>query len=93
MNLDSASIDNDHAAQEYMRTVYSVNVPVADRYRLENSYRQQKMHFCALHLSAINDTLETYQLATSMTTQLQMSAPCSKWAFHFHLPHALNPFI
>ncbi|HBV5281546.1 TPA: AAA family ATPase, partial [Klebsiella pneumoniae] len=45
----------------YTRTVYSVNVPVADRYRLENSYRQQKMHFCTRHLSAINDTLETYQ--------------------------------
>ena len=44
--LDSARIDNEHAAQEYTRTVYSVNVPVADRYRLENSYRQQKMHFC-----------------------------------------------
>nr|WP_172693840.1 ATP-dependent endonuclease [Escherichia coli]AXF37781.1 putative ATP-dependent endonuclease of the OLD family [Escherichia coli] len=59
--LDSARIDNEHAAQEYTRTVYSVNVPVADRYRLENSYRQQKMHFCTRHLSAINDTLETYQ--------------------------------
>ncbi|WP_285666196.1 ATP-dependent nuclease, partial [Escherichia coli] len=59
--LDSARIDNEHAAQEYTRTVYSVNVPVADRYRLENSYRQQKMHFCARHLSAINDTLKTYQ--------------------------------
>lgn len=59
--LDSARIDNEHAAQEYTRTVYSVNVPVADRYRLENSYRQQKMQFCARHLSAINDTLETYQ--------------------------------
>ena len=56
--LDSARIDNEHAAQEYTRTVYSVNVPVADRYRLENSYRQQKMHFCARHLSAINDTLK-----------------------------------
>ncbi|MCV5198068.1 ATP-dependent endonuclease, partial [Escherichia coli] len=53
--------DNEHAAQEYTRTVYSVNVPVADRYRLENSYRQQKMHFCTRHLSAINDPLETYQ--------------------------------
>lgn len=31
--LDSARIDNEHAAQEYTRTVYSVNVPVADRYR------------------------------------------------------------
>ncbi|HIG8735328.1 TPA: ATP-dependent nuclease, partial [Klebsiella pneumoniae] len=59
--LDSARIDNEHAAQEYTRTVYSVNVPVADRYRLENSYRQQKMNFCTRHLSAINDTLETYQ--------------------------------
>lgn len=26
--LDSARIDNEHAAQEYTRTVYSVNVPV-----------------------------------------------------------------
>ncbi len=30
--LDSARIDNEHAAQEYTRTVYSVNVPVDDRY-------------------------------------------------------------
>lgn len=59
--LDSARIDSDHAAQEYTRTVYSVNVPVADRYRLENSYRQQKNIFCDQHLSAVNGALETYQ--------------------------------
>ena len=59
--LDSARIDNDHAAQEYTRTVYSVNVPVANRYRLENSYRQQKTRFCAEHLSVVNASLESYQ--------------------------------
>lgn len=47
--LDSARIDSDHAAQEYTRSVYSVNVPVAERYRLENSYRQQKNDFCEQH--------------------------------------------
>lgn len=34
--LDSARIDTDHAAQEYTRTLYNVNVPVSNRYRLEN---------------------------------------------------------
>lgn len=43
--LDSARIDTDHAAQEYTRTLYNVNVAVSDRSRLENSWRQQKNHF------------------------------------------------
>ncbi len=37
MLLDSARIDSDPAAQEYTGTLYSVNVPVAERYRLENT--------------------------------------------------------
>ncbi|MBW9429162.1 AAA family ATPase [Atlantibacter hermannii] len=72
--LDSARIDNDYAAQEYTRTVYNVNVPVADRYRLENSYRQQKMHFCAQHLSAVNNTLETYQFGVRSGTKSGLEA-------------------
>lgn len=59
--LDSARIDSDHAAQEYTRAVYSVNVPVASRYLLENSYRQQKNLFCEQNLSVVNDALENYQ--------------------------------
>lgn len=59
--LDSARIDSDHAAQEYTRAVYSVNVPVADRYRLENNWRHQKTIFREQHLSFVNDALESYQ--------------------------------
>lgn len=59
--LDSARIDTDHAAQEYTRTLYNVNVAVSDRYRLENSWRQQKDRFQEQHLSAINEEIETCQ--------------------------------
>lgn len=74
LRLDSARIDNDHAAQEYTRTVYSINVPVADRYRLENSYRQQKLYFCAQHLSAVKNTLETYQFGVRSGTKSGLEA-------------------
>lgn len=43
--LDSARIDTDHAAQEYICTLYNVNVAVSDRCRLENSWLQQKDRF------------------------------------------------
>jgi hypothetical protein len=59
--LDSARIDTDPAAQEYTRTLYNVNVAVSDRYRLENSWRQQKDRFQEQHLSAINEEIETCQ--------------------------------
>ncbi|HBV9302595.1 TPA: AAA family ATPase [Klebsiella pneumoniae] len=59
--LENARIDSDHAALDYTRTVYGVNVSVAERYRLENSYRQQKNLFCNQQLSAVNSTLEDYQ--------------------------------
>lgn len=72
--LESARIDNDHAAQEYTRTVYSVNVPVADRYRLENIYRQQKTLFCDQHLSAINDTLDVYQFGVRSGSKSSLEA-------------------
>ncbi len=62
MLLDSARIDSDHAAQEYTRTLFSVNVPVAERYRLENTWRQQKNLFHEEQLSAINEGFETCQL-------------------------------
>ncbi|WP_139353722.1 AAA family ATPase, partial [Escherichia coli] len=58
---EGAASYNGYAAHEYTGKVDNIILPVADRYRLENSYRQQKMHFCARHLSAINDTLKTYQ--------------------------------
>lgn len=72
--LDSARIDSDHAAQEYTRTVYSVNVPVAERYRLENSYRQQKNDFCEQHLSVVNDALENYQFSVRSGTRASLEA-------------------
>lgn len=59
--LDSARIDTDRAAQEYTRTLYNVNVAVSDRYRLENSWRQQKDRFQEQPLSAINEEIETCQ--------------------------------
>ena len=61
LKLDSARIDTDHAAQEYTRTLYNVNVAVSDRYPLENSWRQQKDRFQEQHLSAINQEIETCQ--------------------------------
>jgi len=61
--LDSARIDSDHAAQEYTRAVYGVSVPLADRYRLENTWRQQKNHFREQHLAGINGALDTYQFS------------------------------
>ncbi|MCW0346206.1 hypothetical protein NB703_004299 [Pantoea ananatis] len=45
MHLDSARIDSDHAAQEYTRTLFSINVPLAERYRPEGTWRQQKTFF------------------------------------------------
>ncbi len=45
MHLDSARIDSDHAAQEYTRTLFSINVPLAERYRPEDTWRQQKTFF------------------------------------------------
>lgn len=59
--LDSARIGIDYAAQEYTRTLSNVNVAVSDRYRLENSWRQQKDRFQEQHLSAINEEIETCQ--------------------------------
>lgn len=61
--LDSARIDSDHAAQEYIRAVYGVNVPLPDRYRLENTWRQQKNLFREQHLSGVNNGLEAYQFS------------------------------
>lgn len=63
MLLDSARIDSDHAASEYTRAVYGVNVPLADRYRLENTWRLQKNQFRDQHLSSINGALDTYQFS------------------------------
>ncbi|ADO08000.1 predicted ATP-dependent endonuclease of the OLD family (plasmid) [Pantoea vagans C9-1] len=57
--LDSARIDTDHAAQEYTRTLYNVKCRCLRRYRLENSWRQQKDRFQELHLSAIIEEIET----------------------------------
>lgn len=59
--LDSARIDTDHAAQEYTRTLYNVKCRCLRRYRLENSWRQQKDRFQELHLSAIIEEIETCQ--------------------------------
>ncbi len=59
--LDSARTDTDHAAQGYTHTLYNMNVAVSDRYRLENSWRQQKDRFQKQHLSAINEEIETCQ--------------------------------
>lgn len=63
MLLDSARIDSDHAAQEYTRAVFGVSVSLADRYRLENTWRQQKNHFREQHLASINGELDTYQFS------------------------------
>lgn len=63
MLLDSARIDSEHAAQEYTRTVYGVSVSLAERYRLENTWRQQKNHFRDQHLSRINGAPDTYQFS------------------------------
>ncbi|QCR38649.1 ATP-dependent endonuclease [Nissabacter sp. SGAir0207] len=61
--LDSARIDSDHAAQEYTRAVYGVNVPVEERYRLENQWRQQKNQFRDQNLSRVNEGLDDYQFS------------------------------
>ncbi|MFV9671517.1 ATP-dependent nuclease [Pantoea sp. KXB25] len=63
MLLDSARIDSDHAANEYTRAVYGVSVPLADRYRLESTWRQQKNHFREQHLSGVNSALDAYQFS------------------------------
>ncbi|QHA89926.1 ATP-dependent nuclease [Serratia rhizosphaerae] len=72
--LDSARIDSEHAAQEYTRAVYNVNVPVSERYRLENSYRQQKNHFCEQQLSVVNDALELYRFGIRAGTKSGLEA-------------------
>lgn len=72
--LDSARIDSDHAAQEYTRTVYSVNVPVSERYRLENTCRQQKNLFRDEHLAAVNRELDTCQFSVRSGTRAGLEA-------------------
>ena len=37
MHLDSARIDSNHVAQEYTRTLFSINVPLAERYRPQDT--------------------------------------------------------
>lgn len=63
MLLDSARIDSDYAANEYTRAVYAASVPLADRYRLENAWRQQKNQFREHHLSAINSAADSCQFS------------------------------
>lgn len=63
MLLDSARIDSDHTANEYTRAVWGVSVPLADRYRMENTWRQQKNHFREQHLAEINSAIDTYQFS------------------------------
>lgn len=70
--LDSARIDSEHAAREYTRSVYHVNVPVAQRYSLENSYRQQKDGFRDQHLAAVNHGLDQYQFAVRSGTSANL---------------------
>lgn len=43
--LDNSRIDSSYAVREYIRTVFNLRVPVAERYKLENSYRQGKKNF------------------------------------------------
>lgn len=63
--LDSARIDSDHAAQEYTRAVFGVSVSLAERYRLESTWRQQRNYFREQHLSGINGALDTCQFSVS----------------------------
>lgn len=83
--LDSARIDSDHAAQEYTRAVYGVNVPLPDRYRLENTWRQQKNLFREQHFSGVNNGLETYQFSVRSGARacLETNLDITERAFRF----------
>ncbi|WP_239001205.1 hypothetical protein [Pantoea stewartii] len=76
MLLDSARIDSDPAAQEYTGTLYSVNVPVAERYRLENTWRQQKTFFIKSDFPAL---MRVSKPASSASVQARIRASKLVW--------------
>ncbi|PHM24803.1 ATP-dependent nuclease [Xenorhabdus budapestensis] len=66
--LDNSRIDSSYAAREYIRTVFNLRVPVAERYKLESSYRHGKKLFREEHLTTINKALGPYQFDVRTTS-------------------------
>jgi len=71
--LDGTRIDSDYAAREYTRSVYNFNVPVTERFKLENRYRQQKLAFRDEQLAELNGTLSPYkfEVRTGLKSNLE----------------------
>ncbi|HBR1983718.1 TPA: AAA family ATPase [Klebsiella quasipneumoniae subsp. quasipneumoniae] len=72
--LDNSRIDSNYAAREYIRTVFNMKVPVAERYKLESSYRRQKNHFRDEHLAATNENLGAHQFDVRTTVNSNLEA-------------------
>ncbi|AYD45705.1 MULTISPECIES: ATP-dependent nuclease [Yersinia] len=66
--LDNSRIDSSYAVREYIRTVFNLRVPVAERYKLENSYRQGKKKFREEHFTTINEAIGPYQFDLRTTS-------------------------
>ncbi|WP_158900119.1 ATP-dependent endonuclease [Burkholderia sp. L27(2015)] len=69
LSIDSSRIDNDYAAREYTRSVFSLNTDVRHRSKLENAYRQSKGAFRNIHLIDLNGKLQTYQFAVRTSSK------------------------
>lgn len=63
VTIDSANINTDYAHSHYIKTMYEASVSDANRVKLQNEYRQQKLKFRDNNLDLMNSGLDHYDFS------------------------------